>query len=970
MAATLTVLRDQADRPVFSATFLLRRPPEPDERLTDLVESATLALTLAAGTDQATTIRGCHIVLLGEQDQLLAEQASTDPFGTVALEATLTGSDAVAAMESVLSGAPALRVGAEVDLPPQGAPPVPLTVHLAMVWDVLEARAAVGRVFRHADLLGAVPALREAGAISDGGQSPEAVVGALVTAGRWVLELTDDGDRRLSRTRPPDMTVTTSLTSDVSAPPPQHRTLPLTELIEADMHENVHVVVAGGGEVRPLLPLRRARSTRGPTAGLATTLKVTAAGGGLQSIAAALRPGVVARPPASTVATLASAHTAELTVQPLDLIELNPIRRRPGPDVGRDSGTVDRDWWQDRWTLGKRWYVRRHRLTVPETVADLAQSPFRFEITSEPGHDLDGRPSIAATVTVRLERGPSEEAAGSTEELNVVPDAETEYRLRIPFVDEHSQTRRELFAAETISHDDASTTLTFRLRDTWARLAYGALSTPGFQSEPPQIVATTTFHGWRKTSGTTWTPGTLAGITKISSLAARRTRSSTPKIPAMHSLAGATISPTLQHQLTEATAVLNVQDVWEQLVALDRVDLVVPCATHGDLYRSSTDGESTAIGCQPAMQLGQIEYKTYEPVEVAAADGWAAVMRSLRTPGTFLVVPDRYTVGWSEPDGARPYAPQLLVHSTIDIDNPTQMRCIVAIGLQPDLPRFVRARILAELRELHPQPRLELPEDTHHEPALTVVAPGSVTVDWAATSSGFDLVCESDIAGFMALKTLLDRGGLRGSVTWPLPGGVRAASDVTISTAAITGPFEAGPLTVQPDRGSQRITNEVAIPVAVTGLERDGVAVTAVDAVIDPGEQIVVTSEDSDPGMLPVYSLSSAGHPIEEVRAYIEDLEVGVVFVTTAKPSTAGAAGLEVTAHFEGRDLPAVTLTDTARQAEVRLHLPLTSYIADPQLTYEVHHLADDGSRTSTPTRTWAMRSQGALVPIDPAQNT
>lgn len=65
-----------------------------------------------------------------------------------------------------------------------------------------------------------------------------------------------------------------------------------------------------------------------------------------------------------------------------------------------------------------------------------------------------------------------------------------------------------------------------------------------------------------------------------------------------------------------------------------------------------------------------------------------------------------------------------------------------------------------------------------------------------------------------------------------------------------------------------------------------------------------------------------------------------------------------------------MTLTDTARQAEVRLHLPLTSYIADPQLTYEVHHLADDGSRTSTPTRTWAMRSQGALVPIDPAQNT
>ncbi|WP_159621662.1 hypothetical protein [Ruania rhizosphaerae] len=1006
--ATLTVHEHPPGSPDLSATFVLSRTPAPADRLTDLVTSATLALTAQLGSDPdaaghtAQTVRSVQLELLGDGEEILAEQLTTDPFGLVALSVTLTGADAVATMESVLAGAPTLRLRARVEANPgDPAPPVPpLTAHLALVWDTLSGQGLAE--FRYDDLLAAVSALREAGAISGGGDEDWLVVETLLLAARWVLELTDDGGWRLAATRPPEMTVTKALpvsragnprgqgqagsgtgpeTGSGAIRPPnegnasatQVLTRPLTELVaEAGGPDAVaHVVVMDRGQLRPLAPVRRTRGTRGP--GLAATMKIAAFSQGdnqvsAQSITAALRPTAAARPSVSAISAVAV--RPELTLAPLGLAEVTPTRR-PGPDVGSGQSVENGDWWKDRWDLGTRWYAPRHRLAMPAVVADPAQSPFRFEITSEPGHGLDGRPAIAATVTVELERGPSAEASETTDELELVPEAETTYRLSVPFLDEEGRARQELFTAESASSIPEGVRLTFRLRDTWARLAYGALSTPGFQADPPQIVATTTFGGWRRTPQVTLTAAALAGLPKIASLAKKRSararsRNLPAALPTLHTLAGATLRPPLQ--LREDMSIMPVREVWEQMVTIDRLDLVVPCATYGDVYRSAVDRESTAIGCQPAMQLGQIEYTTYEPVEVAAAEGWAQVLRSLRTPGTFLIVPDRYTVGWSEPDAPRPYTPQLLVQSTIDIDNPTQMRCIVAIGLQGDVPRYVRARILAELRDLHPEPRLERPEDTHYAPDLTLVAPGSVSVDWAATSTGFDIVCETDIAGLMALKALLDRDGLRGNATWPLPGNVRARADVIVSTATIAGPYEAGPVNVRPDRGSQHLTNAVAVPVAVTGLERDGTPVTAVDAVVDPGQELTVASEDSDPGLLPVYSLSSAGQPIEEVRAYIEDLELGLVFVATAKPSTAELTGLEITSRFDGRELAPVTLTDSARQAEVRLHLPLTSYVADPEISFEIHRITDEGRMTG-PTQTWKVRTQGALVPVDPAHN-
>ncbi|QOR70187.1 hypothetical protein IM660_16465 [Ruania alkalisoli] len=989
--ATLTVHEHPPGSPDLSATFVLSRTPAPADRLTNLVTSATLALTAQAGSapDAAghagQTVRSVRLELLGDGEEILAEQRTTDPFGLVALSVTLTGADAVAAMESVLAGAPTLRLRARVEANSvDPAPPVPpLTAHLALVWDTLSGQGLAE--FRYDDLLASVPALRAAEAISGGGGEDWLVVETLLLAARWVLELTDDGGWRLAATRPPEMTVTKALPASRAGTPLrsasaiQVLTRPLTELVaEAGGPDAVaHVVVMERGQLRPLAPVRRTRGTRGTRGtlgpGLAATMKIAAFSQGddqvsAQSITAALRPTAAARPSVSAISAVAV--RPELTLAPLGLAEVTPTRR-PGPDVGSGQSVEHGDWWKDRWDLGKRWYAPRHRLAMPAVVADPAQSPFRFEITSEPGHGLDGRPAIAATVTVELERGPSAEASETTDELTLVPEAETTYRLSVPFLDEEGRARQELFTADSASAIPEGVRLTFRLRDMWARLAYGALSTPGFQADPPQIVATTTFGGWRRTPQVTLTAAALAGLPKIASLAKKRSararsRNLPAALPTLHTLAGATLRPPLQ--LREDMTILPVREVWEKLVTIDRLDLVVPCATYGDVYRSAVDGESTAIGCQPAMQLGQIEYKTYEPVEVAAAEGWAQVLRSLRTPGTFLIVPDRYTVGWSEPDAPRPYTPQLLVQSTIDIDNPTQMRCIVAIGLQGDVPRYVRARILAELRDLHPAPRLERPEDTHHAPDLTLVAPGSVSVDWAATSTGFDIVCETDIAGLMALKALLDRDGLRGNATWPLPGNVRARADVIVSTATIAGPYEAGPVNVRPDRGSQHITNAVAVPVAVTGLERDGTPVTAVDAVVDPGQELTVASEDSDPGLLPVYSLSSAGQPIEEVRAYIEDLELGLVFVATAKPSTAELTGLEITSRFDGRELAPVTLTDSARQAEVRLHLPLTSYVADPEISFEIHRITDEGRMTG-PTQTWKVRTQGALVPVDPAQH-
>lgn len=1003
MATTVEVRRDGRGDPRVSATFVLSRVPAPDDRLGPLVERGMISLDVVVGDGDPllTSVTARLVRSSGDPSTatVLAEQASNDPFGHVAITANVEGEDARLLLESVLGGPSGIQLVTEM----QPATPAVATVstqirarvRLAAMWRVLDAVADDERTFHEVDLVNYLPVLeREGAVVIEAGRdaSPHRIVDAVTKAAQWILEpVTDESASTstlgpawvLTSQEPAAMEMTGTSTASTGQQPAtggaaQTATVSLDQLvapaIRHDPQRFVHLVGVSGGELDVVLPVRsRARAGRPNRFHLATATNVG-------SLTAALRPTATeVVHPAITSQLVATLHRPELVhLAALELVVDRP-ERRPGPIVADTAAT----FWPDRWNDSVAWYSPRLTLRVPDPAQPVEASPFSFVVRPGVGHTADGRPSIEATVTITLARDTGDDtvrdsdAAGRSERRAVEPTA-TSYQLAIPFRDERGENRVELVTAESVTDDADSSTLTFRLADNWARLAYGALSTPDFQTEPARVIVTSTFEGWRAQRNKLQIAGlhkrrALTGFESTSigdQPGTTLTRTARPVAAvALHSTALMTahVEPAWAIRPEWLDRLERVDYAWSKFAATREIDVLVPCAAHGATYQESIDGELRAIGCRPALQLGEIEYRTYEPLTLSAAAGQATVFRSLRSPGRFLVMPTRYVVGRYEPGSEREYAPTLLLHSTIDIDDATNIRCVLAASLQPDLPRFRREAIIAELRaSAHPDPVLEYLPDAGVAPEVLIAAPGDADVDCVATSTGFDVVCSTDIPGFLTLRALLERGGLRGSVQLSLPGGVMARSDLVMASTAVAGPFEAGPLTMRPDRGSVVIGNPTGQRIAVTGLAVDGVQVSSDAVIVPPDGSVTIAAPATDGDLVPIYTVDGGAERLEELRAYVEDLELGVVFVATVDPDDHGLTGLEIETRFLDQVDDPLILTSRDREAERTYRLPLTEFIDDPVVEFTVHAVSPDGSRRSSPPTTWAIRSQGALIPVGP----
>ncbi len=1006
MTAHLSLRAGPTGDPLISATFVLARPPGLDERLTPLVERAVLALELQAEPGDDRRWRDVAFeVRRGDPPRLLGEAVATGPFGHAAVPVTATGDDARALLEAVLAGHEevALRATLTAEPPPgQGS-----TVRLAVgeIWRTLDAVADESRHFHRAELLHYLRLLRTRGAVVGPLESsrdrrssptvlepevPDAVLLDLVLRGaRLVLSPVSDylepdpaaaeGHADLgpvvvlSRFDPGDLEVVLDLPAAAVAAPVETVQVPLArvvgEVVARDPARYLHMVTAGGGRLDSLLPARRAGRSRAP-AGPVANLHV-ALGGRLVAPTAALAPaGPASRPP--IFADRISSHSAVLMHSVVaDLAIVGPVRT-PGPLV---TGTDDA-LWADRWDDAARWYLPEFSVVVPDPTAGDDASPFCFDVDAA-GHTLDGTVALDAAVHVTLAAGPSHrttaqfDAVAEGRTLRPVAVDAVRVHLAIPFRDERGTARTELVEAETVERSGGLGTMgstlraRFRLRNAWARMAYGACAVAGFQTEPARVVVTSTFSGWRRTANIP----VLVGVHKRWSLAGNGSRGRAGAGLRAPVLAHASVRPAWQQPTAASLDLLRPSHEWVDLSVARATDLVMPCGEHGRRYRQRVDGEWRAIGCQPVLQLGQTEHRTYEEVTVRAAAGRATVLRSLTGPRRFLVVPRSYAVGRYEADqGGRAFHPTLLLHSTIDVDDPTNIRCVLAASLQPVLPPFVRSAIVAELRAtLDPEATLEYLPACGVEPDIRWAVPGGTAVEGVLTDSGFSVVLSTDVPGFLALRSLLERSGIEGSASATLPGGLTLRTTLRLDLATVTGPFGSGPVTVDGSGATRTLTNRTGQRQAVSGLATAGTQVVPLGLVLEPNGSATVDVPAASGDLDVVHQPDTTAEPLDEARAYIEDLELGVVFLAATDPAAGGLAALEVATALDGRtDAAPLVLTSRQRQAERTYTLPLTTFARDPAVTFTVTSVGEDGSRTTGPSTTWPVRSRGVLIPVSP----
>lgn len=995
MDIRLRLRRDAAGEPLVSATFVLIHAPAPDERLGPLVDRATLALDLELTTEDGGLpggLRGVTFSLLdlgsGVADAAMdplevARQHVTGPFGHGALAAALEGPSSAALLEALVAGTPRFQVKAVAETGTDTSTVLTVQVRLGSLWTYLERVADESRLFTRGDLLNYLRPLMASGIVSIGGSAgssataDSALLDAVLKAARYVLESVpppasqpagQESLYRLVSRFPGNQDVQTRWESPSTPGQPLEVNADLAGLINPliahDRSKFIHLVSGGGGRLDLVLPARAARGTRGPgTVGM----PFIAGGGKVVSVGSALgskRPGA---------ATALMLHHSALTSQPithhladLELVAPAPVQR-PGPVANNGAAGI----WKDRWDASY-WYAPEYVLELPPPAAPPEQSPFTFDVEPAGGHTTDGSPGITATISVTLRARKSAstvaewEAAGKPQLKPVAISGHT-VQLGIPFRDERGTTQTEQITANTLSvqpGEDGTIKATFQLIDNWARLTYGALSVPDFQAQPATVTVAASFEGWRQSSGR---PPTIAGLNKTLSL--KSLTADTRAAPLqLHGtvLAHAAVLPQWQLNAGIIAEWRRNTYAWSQFATVRTVPISVPCATYGTLYREATDAGRTTIGCRPALQLGQTEYRTYQEITVPAAAGRAKVYRSLRSPGRFLVVPLRYCVGRYGPDqDNRAYRPRLLLHSTIDVENPTNIRCVLAASLEPDLPPFVRAALTAELKSAAADPVLEYLPETGTDPELRWAMPPDATVSAVPTETGFDVVISTDLAGFLVLKSLLERDGLRGSVAAVLPGNVRLSSSLEIGLASVTGPFDGGPVEVGPLRdGNFELTNRTGQRLAVTGLAVAGVQTSTLAGVLEPQLSLTVDGPATG-GFDVIFEADQSAEKLDEIRAYIEDLDLGVTFVAVEDPAGAGLAGWEIQTSLLGRqDAAPLVLSAAVREAERRYVLPLTAFASDPQLQYTVTSVAMDGTRTPAATATWPVRTQGVLIPI------
>lgn len=398
-----------------------------------------------------------------------------------------------------------------------------------------------------------------------------------------------------------------------------------------------------------------------------------------------------------------------------------------------------------------------------------------------------------------------------------------------------------------------------------------------------------------------------------------------------------------------------------------KAELLFPCEQFGHLYRERKDGQEHATGCRPIADLGRIDYQSYEEITSLRHIQYS-VYRSLQQPGQFLIVPTRFCIARHiNTEGEQQAA--ILLYSHLDLQSPASSRIQLDVTLQPDIPIHLLRQLHDALSALAPEPQVFYPTD---------IPTDSVDVIWNLDDQISDerITNTLNAAGpFMRanfrvqflrwplMQNMLEHGGITGSVTFTLPDGTPVVSSLLMHLGQIRGPWGLGPLDIEQDNGTVRLTNKTAQSISVSDIlvyDQSGTRQTfPVEAMLAPNASHNVPLAGGDAAIYPVYSYPS-GPPvtIEEVRSTVEELVQGVQFVNLIALATHNLTHLDIQARLQGTEtLYRTQLTAGMSTAEINMILSLTSYLNAQILEYRVTLRSSAAADRTTPWLSWNLNS-------------
>ena len=747
-----------------------------------------------------------------------------------------------------------------------------------------------------------------------------------------------------------------------------------------------------GGPLLETLVRSRSRASRG-TVGMGAML----AGSKIQTVAATLQPSV--RPsatshliateairiqePVATAATASAPAASHFSHYVLpEAIFLTPELLAVSLPV---LGDLNAALLNDKTNSSLRWYLPAITLLRPAANETPDASAFLFEF-ERIGTSESGRPAIRAKLRFTLEFSRSAATAAALAAnprltARMIEPVEPSVILSVPYIDETSGVLKRASCRGTTTRAGNRLQVTVELLNDAARTAYGALSTPGFQTEAARLDVAFQFSAYVPVFNR---PQFVLGGKISNAVLLAKSRDDAHSILVSSGGREFVVHPASAHKvsqnlslagrITTSNAALGLPSKLEYAqrttIRQQSLDAFFSCAELGMFYREKQAAATVAIGCAEAYRLGQASPLTYQEV-VALNQPTYRVFRNLRQPGRFLLVPlayeiTRYAPGTPE----REYRPALIVYAALDADRPENNRIRFEAMLGPALSAYaledLRRRLLLEAAS----PVLELPNmlAQHTEFSWNLTSTPPVEAVTSATPECLHTALATDLASALLLKTLIQNTGLTGEARFTFEDGSVVSSALSLHLGRITGPWLSGPITLQPKGATLQLTNRIEGSMAVKDVylfngPGEPTRVT-VEASMAPGASLDIAA----PGAYTVAQadavpLADGSPTFEEVRAMIEEIQCNVVFLDVVNYENHGITRLDIDARL--RDVPGVFRVGmNNRQGSVNFLLPLTTYLATRIVEFQVTKVFASQPDEVIPWRAWDMEVNSNIVTI------
>lgn len=432
------------------------------------------------------------------------------------------------------------------------------------------------------------------------------------------------------------------------------------------------------------------------------------------------------------------------------------------------------------------------------------------------------------------------------------------------------------------------------------------------------------------------------------------------------------VRPELRPSEVIGEILVRAEHARQTLVRETSGEVLLPCAEFGALYRERGDGVSRAIGCRDALMLGQAENRAYEEMPELASPR-SRVFRSLQQPDRFLVLPARYRVArYDASAGATAFGPAIALYAVLDPEDDARSRVVVEASLEPDLPPFSR-RELKEALSAHARvPSLDFPTEIARDIRFDWSLPAALAIEPQAlrVPNGFRASLASDLMGALLLRDLLANSDVSAGITFVLSDGAELPSLLEINLRELAGPWTTGPLTTTLVGTQLDLANRIERPVDLVEVivcPAAG-ASTRVPAEtrLEVGGAWHAVLPEGTTAALPVYTIPP-GPPVglEENRSVIDEIRTNVIFVDLINYAEHALVRLAIRARL--RDVPGVfevAMDGSPGRGAVDMVLPLTTYLAQRVLEFEVRKTFASGRSEATPWLAWDLTRDGNIVSL------